>query len=797
MTSYHDCYALGSRLVSRPAGAPVHASTAFAGLRGDVMSGRRTIWQRQACRFLVLSSVLLTGACNAFRNERDLSTDVFGKISSVDLSARTPLPSKGAVSTTDGPAPKPAVYYGSDNDPTGTTANPKTAALDANSGAVPTAEGDSYELNFENAPLAAVVKAVLGDILGVGFLIDPRIQGNISLSSGRPVPKKQILFALENALRLNNAALVRDAGGYRIIPAGEAMGLVGVDPSRRSEPGFGLSVLPLRYVSAANMVKLIDSFAARPGAIRADATRNLLLFTGTGSERQTAMETALAFDTDWMRGQSVGVYPVRNAAPETIIAELENVMQSSENGAAQNLVKFQPVERLNAVLVVAYKPNLLTTAASWINRLDHADMGANGIKVYRVQYGDAKQIADLLNDAFAGKSNSSDSSTGQVAPGAGVQLARNDETNAAPAAGAAAPSSNSPFGAIPAAARQNGTGKQDDSRLGSPGPSGSPGQGPLPNVRVTADTVNNSLLIFANRENYRIIERTLRELDRPRLQVAIEATIAEVTLNDSLQYGVQYFLQSKDIGLKRNRGSVGLTAGDLANGVIGRVVPGANLILGSETDPRVVLDALRTYTDVKVVSSPAVVVLDNQVATLQVGDSVPVATSEATLVSGSTSTSASSASLPVANTIDYRNTGVILRVLPRINANGNVGLDIEQEISNVVPNANATTLTPTVSERKVKSSIAVASGQTVMLGGLISENQNNSRSGVPVLERIQLLGDLFSENGTNNEKTELIIFIRPRIIRDGIDAQAVAEELRDKILSSSGVPPPPPIVRKY
>jgi general secretion pathway protein D len=211
--------------------------------------------------------------------------------------------------------------------------------------------------------------------------------------------------------------------------------------------------------------------------------------------------------------------------------------------------------------------------------------------------------------------------------------------------------------------------------------------------------------------------------------------------------------------------------------VIGRVLPGFNLILGPENDPRVIIDALRAITDVKVLSNPSVVVIDNQVATLQVGEQVPIATQSATVLSNPNT--------PLVNTIDYRNTGVILRVLPRVNVNGNVILDVEQEISNVSQNANSNTLTPTVSQRKIKSSIAVASGQAVLLGGLIQERQERGRSGIPVLEEVPILGEAFARNSRTTSRTELIIFIQPQIIRDSVDAYTVAEELRTKLKGSA------------
>jgi general secretion pathway protein D len=258
------------------------------------------------------------------------------------------------------------------------------------------------------------------------------------------------------------------------------------------------------------------------------------------------------------------------------------------------------------------------------------------------------------------------------------------------------------------------------------------------------------------------------------LQVAIEATIAEVTLNNSLQYGVQYYL-------KNNVGSIGLSTSKAASGTpnttpLVKTLPGFNLLLGSEADPKAILTALSGRTNVKVLSTPSLVVLDNQAATLQVGDQVPVSTTQATLISGGATDG-----FPVANNIDYRNTGVILRVLPRVAANGNVTLDVDQEISNVANAANSSTLTPTISQRRVRSSIAVSSGQTVLLAGLISDREQAGREGIPFLERITLLGDLFATNTSTLNRTELIIFIKPQIIRDAVDAQAIAEEMRSKM----------------
>jgi general secretion pathway protein D len=291
------------------------------------------------------------------------------------------------------------------------------------------------------------------------------------------------------------------------------------------------------------------------------------------------------------------------------------------------------------------------------------------------------------------------------------------------------------------------------------------------------------LLIYANEENYRIIEGALRQIDRPQLQVAFDATIAEVTLNDNLNYGVQYFLTSSNVGAPTDTGSASLSLGGApltvgGSALSGVLSPGFNLLVGSAASPHVVISALHAVTDVKILSNPSIVVVDNGVATLQVGDQVPVQTGTAAVLTTSNT---------VVSTINYQNTGIILRVSPRISANNSVRLDIEQEISSANPTTAATQLTPTISERKVKSTLTVADGQTVLLAGLVSETQNNTRNGIPLLDQLPgYLGDAFAQQSKTKTRTELIIFIRPQIIRDSVDAHLVAEELRAKFKARIG-----------
>jgi general secretion pathway protein D len=748
------------------------------------------------CTASLLGSCLFTGGSVAPGD-----VDVIDKVNSLDISPRQTQAVSNA-QTNVGQRAHAAVFEGTEISEVGEAP------------ARPVASGNGYDLNFENTPVATVAKVVLGDLLNTGYVIDPRVQGTVSLVSVRPVPKPDLIYVLESALRLSGVVLVRDGAGYRLTPLGDAVGGGRVDQAASSpEPGYGVSVVPLQYVSAQTILKLMDSFATKPGTIRADPTRNLLLIQGTGAERRTAVESVMSFDVDWMKGQSVGIYPLSSSAPEPIIAELEKIMDSGESGLSQSLVKFQPIGRLNAIMVVSRKPALLQTASTWIRRLDHADSARTSVHVYHVKYGDAKQMARVLTDMFVGGSSSSlDNADSQLAPGSGSSATSSLErmslnsSGQSQIGGIAGGSSqgNSIFGQRP----QGSNGPGGTAGSGSPlrggaagggaldgqGGTGGGGQPVMPGVRITPDVVNNELLIYADQGNYAIIEATLRQIDQPQLQVAIDATIAEVTLTNELSYGVQFFLKSQGFGLPADKGSAVNTlatspptsttttdpttgaVSTIATGLINRVLPGFNFLLGSEASPTAILDALHTVTSVKVLSNPSLVVINNQVATLLVGDSVPVSTGSATVLTTSNT---------VVNTIDYRNTGIILHVSPRINVNGNVRLEIEQEISNVSPQS-ANSLTPTVTERKVKSSISVASGQTVLLAGLISEQQNGTRAGIPLLDEIQGLGDAFSHQDKTGTRTELIIFIRPQIIRDGLDSHRIAEELRAKLRGSVG-----------
>jgi general secretion pathway protein D len=628
--------------------------------------------------------------------------------------------------------------------------------------------GQTFELSLDNADVPTAARAVLGNILGIGYTIDARSQGSISLNSGGAIPADQLLDMFEQALRSNNIAMLREGQRLRLIPAEEAVGAAQLDADETVSPGYGVTVMKLRFVSASTVLPLLESFVSRQGMVREDPGGNALIFQGTAEERRAGIEAARSFDQDWLANESVGIFPVTNASASSLIPELNRVLDLEQGGRGSNTMRVQAVERSNSILVVAKSQTLLRRAAQWVNRLDKVDPASANLRVYRVQHVDPERLASMVNSIFnsGGASPVNEDPAAQLPPGSEPTR----DTSGQP--GNASPDLTNAM-ADRFGSDQIG-GQTQDPATPAPAPAAS-SSGGSSGIRITASKENNSILIFARPDQQRSIEQAILALDRPSDQVAIEATIAEVVLTNDLKYGVQYFLKSKDLGLGDDNGSVGLFR-EATKAAIGQVVPGFNLVVGSQSDPSVVIDALRGITEVKILSSPSVVVMDNKPAKLQVGDEVPIVTR--------TSQSVTDPDAPIVNNVEYKNTGVILNVLPRITANGTINLQIQQEISSV--SSSGSSLTPTVSQRRVSSTVSVVSGQTVMLGGLISERQEKGRSGVPLLGDLPVIGEAFRTNNNKATRTELIILIKPQVIRDGADAQAIAEAMRAQLSVMNG-----------
>lgn len=661
------------------------------------------------------------------------------------------------------------------------------------------ANGGNYELNFSDAELSELAKVIFRDTLNTPYVFDQRVEGRVTVSTGGPVSRNELLSILEAVLEMNRATLISDGTLYRVVPESERRShdvTIFDYHAEQSEtgPGYGVTILPLKYVSSETMMRMLESLAPNPDGLRASVYNNLLMVRGTGAERETLLQTARTFDVDWMKGQSAGIFTLANSTPEDVIKELNEVFQIKDEG--KGLIRFKPIGRMNAILALTQKSKLLLEVETWVNRLDRGGVEAEGYFVYRVENGRAKDLASLLNASFgsggAGPSRAAEESEVTPAASASTLMSSDNGTGTGTGTGIGSGSgqqaggvgstggAGSTFGvgqgltassSASTATSDSQSASNTTSDVSSDTMATGSLQGQGTSVKITADERNNSLLIKASAQTYRKILGVLRKIDRAPLQVLINATLAEVTLNDNLQYGVQFFLQNTK-GLDK---TLGFTNGNSIE--IAPTAPGLNFVLGAlGNNPRVILDALSRETAVRVVSSPAVVVLHNQVATLQVGDQVPITTRSATSLQPNEPV--------VVNEVEFRNTGVILKVTPRINSNGLVLMEIEQELSAVARTSSADSLTPTISQRRFTSTISVQSGQMVVLGGLISEQTAQDKSGIPIIEKIPYLGDVLGgQTGKLKARTELVVFLRPSVIRDPVDAANMTEAIRASMRS--------------
>ncbi len=623
------------------------------------------------------------------------------------------------------------------------------------------ATGNGFQLNFVETDIAAVVGAVLGDGLNLPYVVDPQVKGTMTVQATRPLNKEEVLAALEAALRLQGAALIDVHGVYHVVPSKEASRrITSLQSAGQGTHGYGIYVVPLQYVSASEMEKILQPFAPDGGIVRVDEARNLLLLAGTGQEISTLLNVVKTFDVDWLTGMSFGLYPLEYVDAKTLAGELAEVFSNGKSPIA-GVVRLVPLTRLNALMVVTPQPRYLKDVEEWIHRLDlGATTPGRRIYVYDVQNGKADDLASSLSHILSlsydpvASSRQGNGSFGTAAGGVGGGFSSFGATRS-PSGG----SSSGAFGTNPMVA------PSVSSSLGAaPGAGGlqSAGGGTLETatLKIVPNADNNSLLIFASPSEFSIIEAALKRLDVLPIQILIEASIAEVTLTDQLQYGLQWSYQGHNGPLVFSEASTG---------AISQQFPGLSYLYSGSASIRAVLNSLQTLTDVRVISAPKLVVLNNHDADLEVGDQVPVT------VQSSVSTNAAGA--PIVNSVQMQDTGVILHVTPRANKSGQIILDVSQEVSNVVPTTSSTINSPTIQQRKISSTVAVHDGETIALGGLISDSRSHTRDGIPFLRQIPILGDLFGSTNKQGTRTELIVLLTPRVIRSSSESAEVMNEL--------------------
>ena len=671
------------------------------------------------------------------------------------------------------------------------------------SGSGAAAAAGDITLNFVNADVREVLPRVLGDILHLNYTVDPKVQANVTIQTSRPIRQQDVLPVLGETLRASGLALVETNGVYRLTASEEAAHL-GTSPVNvgggAPSAAYNVQILPLRYVSAADLQRTLQPFVPKDATLQIDATRNVIILSGVGADLSTITDMVKAFDVDWIAGMSFGIVPLQTAAPKEVADELTTIFGPKGSVPLPGMLSFAPLERMNAILVVSPQRAYVEQARMWIERLDRGEAtNKPQIYEYHVQNSRASDVAHVLTQLFTNSQISTVQP--QTAPGTSAVAIGNSgfgglggaggSGSAPPGLGTGLSSSGQPSGMLgggnygPSSSLAGGTQQQngppqvaEQSGLDQ-GQSQNSGQGaagaPLPNglnlppIRVVADEKNNTLVIYARPRDYQMVEAALKRIDVVPLEVLIEATIAEVTLGNDLQYGLQYFFHQHE-----NKFIFGGSATPILSAAIPGVFPGFNYIIGS-ANANVVLNLLSGITNVHVISSPELLVLDHQSASLLVGNAIPIPTAQ---IQSTVTTGA-----PIVNTVQYVDTGVILKVTPRINANGLITLEVGQEVSAVAATTASTntSLGPTITERRLQSSVTVQDGETVALGGLIQDQNSLTKNGLPFLSDIPVIGAAFGTTDHNVQRTELLVLLSPKIVHNAADARAATEELRSRL----------------
>jgi len=608
-------------------------------------------------------------------------------------------------------------------------------------------DAKGISLSFERASIREVIKVVLGDILKVNYTVEPGIDGEVTINTSKPIPRENLIPTLESMLQVQGAVLYKDQEGiYRIAPRSSVKGRGFVPETSKKLPvGYGIKIVPLKYIPAAEMQKILEPLANPDAFVRVDPNRNLLVLAGTSSELENLLQTIDTFDVDVLQGMSVGLYQIHNVEAQVVAKNLDALFGESGNSPMAGMIKIMPIEHLNSLMIISASPDYLKEMKDWVDRFDQVrSTEGQQLYVYHVQHGEAEHLANMLNQIFSGQNNKGRKKSGS-------------------------PVSSLAPNVRPATVSSDGSGiSTASSQRTMLNNSGGEGLSITPDdsVRIVADKENNSIMIMANAKMYEQMKNALMRIDIPPMQVLVEATIMEVSLSDNLEYGVQWYFKNGLPGNKTGGGGIDL---DGLPGIASSIAGFSYSIVNASTQVSAMLNALAKDSQLKVISSPSILVLDNQSAEIRVGDQQPIFTGSSTTEGG-----------VITQNIQFKDTGVSLKVTPRVNSNGMVTMDLSQEVTDVGEIDQATGQRSFL-QRNIKSNISVKSGETIVLGGLIKDNSTSSKQGAPVISKLPVVGNLFGGTRKQSNRTELLVLITPTAIKNQKDLYKTGEELRSKM----------------
>jgi general secretion pathway protein D len=618
-------------------------------------------------------------------------------------------------------------------------------------------------LNVENGDIREIVRNLIGDALGEGFVIDPSVNGTVTVRTAKGIKRSDVIPTLEMLLRTVRAVLVKDGNYWRILPEG-GVNLGTSAPRIQVRPGGGNSVviLPVKHIGAKELERVMAPFAKPPAAasIRVDELRNLLFLSGTETEIRNLLEIAEMFDVNLMSGMSFLVYPLESADVKSVAADWEKIFPAATNPFA-GLLRVVPIERMNAILLISPQSGVIREARQWLERLDKGSDAGGGARlyVYYLQYTQAEKLQAVLQQAVTGRVNQTTTAT--VAPG------QTPSTLSAPIAPFAGQAITSPGNSLnaPQATPQRAS-------ITPPGfPAGAAGQstGLARNATVIADKDRNALLIVATQSEYNAIESAIKKLDVAPKMIAIEVQIAQVALNGALQFGISGMFTGKpESPVNRLTSADGI--GTLASG-------GGFNYTWQGAAAKAILTTLQTTGQSRTLASPTLMTLDNQKVSFSNGTQISVRT-QSTAASGTVSST---------DSFQYIPTGLTINITPRVSGN-NVFLEIQQEnstageVSDAKPN-------PDITKNSQQSTVMVTNGDTMLLSGLFIENGGKTTSGFPVLSTIPVLGGIFGSQGWNSNRSELVMLVTPRVMSTVEETRGVVDELRQRMGSIEAILP--------
>jgi general secretion pathway protein D len=634
----------------------------------------------------------------------------------------------------------------------------------------PAAAGDVV-FNFEAESLQAVIKAILGDLLGHNYVVAPGIQGQVTFATAKPISMDQAMGVLEMLLAWNNATLVYKDGRYTVLPVAQAIPgnlIPRMGPAAEAR-GYEIRVVPLRYISATAMQETLQPYARQGSIIKADNTRSMILIAGIRSDLEAYLQTIEIFDVDWLAGMSVGVFPLERVEASTVVPEMEKIFGEGGPTPLAGLFRFLPIERINAVLVITPQPDYLDDAEEWLRKLDRGGSESGSqLYVYYVKNVKAVDLADKLTEIFTGQARASSASNqprgvGGVVPGIeSVEIKSSDKKQEAPRA--PTPARATPADGIAIV--------QSDE------------------IRITSIEESNALMIRATAGEYDAILGAIKRLDIVPLQVHIEAKILQVDLSNGLTMGVEWFFENA----LNNRANAAYHAArrlnparDVWSSHSGTAGSAGLAWTFLNVEAEALITALQNESSVQVLSAPSLVVLNNKDASINVGKQIPVVSAVLNSPYGSavgggtdgTGTGTGVGGYNPSSYVQFRDTGIKLNVTPRVNPGGLVYMEISQEESTPGETQDATGNVP-VDRRSIETEIAVQSGETVLLGGLIKETRLDGKKGVPGLSKIPLIGRLFGSTDTGTTRQELLVLITPTVIDSAESAAELTEDYRSR-----------------